>query len=96
MNRDDLKISLEQLQYDFRYIPDREKNFVELQKRLEELLKITAELKQEEREPLIPLLKAFQTYLQEHLQTIQNKIETHQRDPHRRALSVNRSQRPKT
>ena len=73
MSPSQLKKALEDLENDFKNIPDDKKNFIELQDRLESLLKLTAELSSLEREPLLPTLRHFQTYLQEHLEDIQKQ-----------------------
>ena len=71
-----LKAALEQLEHDFRTIPDHEKDFDALQNRLEVLLAQTGTLSQAAREPLLPVLHAFQTYLQEHLQNLQAQAQS--------------------
>lgn len=73
MNVVQLQKSLDQLEYDFRTIPDTEKNFIELQDRLEVLLKLISDLSHEEREPLLPSLQSFQTFLKEHLDNVQRQ-----------------------
>ena len=69
----DLKKALEELDKDFRTIPDADKDFMALQDRLEVLLKKAMALSEAERAPLIPLLQNFQQYLKEHLSDIQRQ-----------------------
>ncbi len=80
MTRDQLRQALEDLDYDFRTVPDTEKNFLKLQDRMEALFKEAAELSVEEREPLVPILKKFQTFLKEHLDTLQKQVAILQMD----------------
>lgn len=83
-----LKKSLEELDKDFRTIPDAEKDFLVLQDRLEVLLKKTTELSEAERAPLLPLLKNFQQYLKEHLEDIQRQAAVLQIDLQDKATHV--------
>lgn len=90
MTCEQLKQALEELDHDFRTVPDSEKNFIELQDRLEILLKKTADLSAEERDPLVPMLKKFQLFLKEHLEDIQRQaailqVDLQERTTHKQA-----------
>jgi ABC-type transporter Mla subunit MlaD len=87
-----LKESLEQLERDFRDIPDVEKDFLALQDRLEVLLKKAAELTDQERQPLVPLLKNFQSFLKEHLEGIQKQAAVLQVDLQDRTTHIQATQ----
>ena len=73
MNATQLQHALDQLDHDFRTIPDTEKNFIALQDRLEVLLKLVSELSYEERQPLIPSLQEFQSFLKDHLENVKQQ-----------------------
>ena len=73
---DILKYELETLASDFRTIPDHEKNFEVLQERLEYLLSMTSKLDLDTREPLLPILKTFQSFLNEHLKNLQAEAQS--------------------
>lgn len=73
---EDLKDNLERLAHDFKITPDYEKDFDALQLRLENLLAQTSKLSREEREPLLPILKTFQVFLQDHLKNLQEQVQS--------------------
>ncbi len=93
MTRDQLKQALEKLDSDFRTVPDDEKNFLELQDRMEILLRKTAELSSDEREPLLPTLRQLQLFLKEHLDNVQKQaaalqMDLQDRTTHKQAASA--------
>lgn len=72
----DLRIKLEQLEHEFHTVPDEQKDFDALQTRLEQLLNETSSLAEGDRGPLLPILKRFQSFLQEHLSSLQEQSQS--------------------